>query len=734
MNRTACAAAFVVGLVVVGWVGYGYLGGSPLALTMTALIAAVYVAGATEMLRFQRATAALQRALADIPPQLADPAAWIATLPPTLRNAVRLRLEGERVALPGPTVTPYLIGLLVLLGMLGTFLGMVVTLNGAVVALESTTDLQTIRAALAAPVKGLGVAFGTSVAGVAASAMLGLITTLCRRARQQAAHLLDARIATALRPFSRAHQRDEGFKAMQQQARLLPELVDALGTLMAQLERRSGEAEQRLAAEQARFHREAREAYSELAAAVGRSLQASLSESARLAGETIKPVVDTTMAGIARETAALQARVADAVQAQLDGAGARFDSAVTRVTASWTAALEQHQRANAAVGAQIEAALGAHAERVDQHSAALLASVAQAHDALRGELATTAARLTDDTAALHARLAAGTERHLDGLATRFDAAVSAVSETWTRALAEHERSGSVLIERLDGALGAFAGRFDDRAGALLAEVAERSASLQAALASQEEARLAAQRAALAELAGSLQQRWAEAGADSEARQQRICQTLDDTARALVAETKAQASGTLAEVGALMERAAEAPRAAAEVIGELRKELSASVARDNELLAERSRIMETLRALLDAINHASTEQRSAIDALVASSAAALEQAGTRFGDTVATESSRMADAAGLLAGGAAEVASLGEAFQLALRLFGESNTQLMESLQRIEGALDKSMARSDEQLAYYVAQAREIIDLSIGSQQQIVDDLRRLSAPALAGGV
>lgn len=33
MNRTACAAAFVVGLVVVGWVGYGYLGGSPLALT-----------------------------------------------------------------------------------------------------------------------------------------------------------------------------------------------------------------------------------------------------------------------------------------------------------------------------------------------------------------------------------------------------------------------------------------------------------------------------------------------------------------------------------------------------------------------------------------------------------------------------------------------------------------------------------------------------------------------------
>jgi hypothetical protein len=36
---------------------------------------------------------------------------------------------------------------------------------------------------------------------------------------------------------------------------------------------------------------------------------------------------------------------------------------------------------------------------------------------------------------------------------------------------------------------------------------------------------------------------------------------------------------------------------------------------------------------------------------------------------------------------------------------------MAQLQRIESALGHSMARSDEQLAYYVAQAREIIDLT-----------------------
>jgi hypothetical protein len=40
-------------------------------------------------------------------------------------------------------------------------------------------------------------------------------------------------------------------------------------------------------------------------------------------------------------------------------------------------------------------------------------------------------------------------------------------------------------------------------------------------------------------------------------------------------------------------------------------------------------------------------------------------------------------------------------------------------------MDKSTARSDEQLAYYVAQAREIIDLSILSQKQVVEDLRQI---------
>ena len=56
---------------------------------------------------------------------------------------------------------------------------------------------------------------------------------------------------------------------------------------------------------------------------------------------------------------------------------------------------------------------------------------------------------------------------------------------------------------------------------------------------------------------------------------------------------------------------------------------------------------------------------------------------------------------------------------------------MQSLQRVEGAIGESLARSDEQLAYYVAQAREVIDLSISAQQGIVEDLRQLRNSARA---
>ena len=636
MNKSVSVAAFVVGLAVVFWVGRGYVGLSPLALGMTVLIAVVYMVGAMELVRFERATTALRRALSAIPAQLSHPGEWLRSVPLTLQTSVRLRIEGERVGLPGPVLTPYLVGLLVLLGMLGTFLGMVVTLNGAVIALETTTDLHSIRSALAAPVKGLGIAFGTSVAGVASSAMLGLISALCRRARLQSSQLLDQHIATTLHGFSRAHQRQQTLAALQAQAQAQPALMDTLQAMMAQMERQARELNTHMSTEQQRFYDDARGAYSALASAVDRSLKETLVDSARLAGQTIQPLVAETMAAIAGETAALQQRLGETVHAQLEGQSQRFDSAVSAVAERWSAALAQQESAHQTQNAALQAMLQGFSETAAQRSATLVEQVT--------------------------------------------ATVSA---------------------------------------------------LQSGLTAQETARQTAQAEALEGMVGTLTGAWQQAGEHARTQHEMLLGRMDDTARSLALSTQEQATRTIEQMSALMQTAAEAPRAAAEVIGELRHELSASIARDNASLAERARIMETLDGLLQAINHASTEQRAAIDTLVASSAAALERASAEFAQRIETDAVRVDDTSGQLAAAAIEVASLAEAFGLAVQVFGDANDALISRLEQIESALSKSATRSDEQLAYYVAQAREIIDLSLMSQQRIVEELQQLPARSLA---
>ncbi|MFZ2973560.1 MAG: DUF802 domain-containing protein [Ferribacterium limneticum] len=781
MNRNLSLFAFILGLFAVVWVAIGYIGGHMLAFSVSCIIAIVYVAGALEMRRFHANTTALATALRNIPDDIGHLGEWLQQVPAALQNAVRLRIEGERVALPGPGITPYLVGLLVLLGMLGTFLGMVVTLNGAVLALESTTDLQTIRSALAAPVKGLGVAFGTSVAGVATSAMLGLISALCRRDRLQVGQLLDSKIASVLRDFSLTYQRQETFKALQAQAQALPELVGKLDAMMSQMAEHSRQLGDQLLAGQQRFHEEAKGLYTGLAQSVDQSLKASLRDSATVAAETIQPVVTATMASIAGETRGLHDKLFGTVETQLAGIAGQFAQTVTTVSDTWTQALTRHEQATGTQHQHLQTALTAYADTFDQRATTLLASVESTQTRLQAEAAQQHAALAETTTAsqqqlaatlasqfdgvttrldqavsqvadtfgertqalltaidashaafaqtTHAQQAAITEQvssQLDGIAQRFDGAVQTVSETWTGALAKHEQASDRLTQALEQTQTSLADTFAQRTAALLADMRATQADWQRDWVTGEETRQASFTDALTAMAGKLETQWQQAGDATLAQQEKITQTLGETARDLVASHQRQAETTIAEVTRLMQTAAEAPKAAAEVISQLRHELSASMARDNSLLEERSRIMETLGALLDAINHASTEQRSAIDALVSSSADLLERAGSQFAAKVESEAGKLVDIGTSITGGALEVASLGEAFGIAVKLFAESNDKMMAALQRIEGGLTKSLTRSDEQLAYYVAQAREIIDLSIMSQKKMVDDLQRVA--------
>ncbi|WP_426284370.1 DUF802 domain-containing protein [Burkholderia ambifaria] len=997
---------FIAGLLAVCWIGVGYVASNPLAAAVTLLIGACYVAGAWELLRYRQATATLSRAVAGLtePPATLD--TWLDTLHPGLRGAVSARVEGARVALPGPSLTPYLVGLLVLLGMLGTLLGMVVTLKGTGAALESATDLDAIRASLIAPVKGLGFAFGTSIAGVATSAMLGLLSALVRRERVDAGQQLDAKIATTLRVHSSAHQRDESFRLLQRQADVMPALVDRLQTMMTTLEARSVALHDRQIESQQAFFDRTERAYAGLASNVGDALKESAAESARVAGAALQPVVAATMTGLAQEMAALRDTVTGAVQRQLDGLTDGFEKTTENVTAVWNRALDEQRRTGDAVAQQLQTTLGqftdtfaqrstdlldgvatrlestesrlsdawrdalARQEQVgetlagqqaqalgdaaatfERHSGAVLAAMRESHAGLQTQLAArdeerlsawnasltamatklgdewqragahsagrqqeicdALAQTTRDLTAqaatfeqrsndllstirdshtgLQSQLAARDEERLatwsasltematklgdewqragvhsagrqqeicdalaqttrdlttqaatfeqrsnellstirdshTGLQTQLAARDEERLATWSASLTEmatklgdewqragahsagrqqeicdalaqttrdlatqaatfEQRSNDLLStireshsglqsqlaardeERLatwnasltematklgdewqragvhsagrqqeicdalaqtTRDLTAQAATFEQRSNDLLSTIRDSHSGLQTQLAARDEARLSAWNDSLAAMAGALRDEWARTTEQAATRQQDICDTLTRTANDITAQAQVHASDTINEISRLVQAASEAPKAAADVVAELRQRLSDSMVRDTAMLEERSRLLATLETLLGAVNHASTEQRTAIDALVSTSADLLDRVGARFNDTVDAETRKLDAVAAQVTAGAVEVASLGDAFGAAVQIFGESNDKLLNHLQRIEAALEKSLARSDEQLEYYVAQAREVIDLSMMSQKQIVEDLQQIA--------
>ena len=883
MNKSVMTAIFATGLAAAGWVGWGFIGHSPLALAMTVMIAATYLLGAWELMRYRTATASLTRALDthQEPPALE---AWLESLDPALRHPVRQRIEGERVALPGPALTPYLVGLLVMLGMLGTFVGMVVTFHGAVFALEASGNLESIRNALAAPIKGLGLSFGTSVAGVATSAALGLLSALSRRERLQAVRQLDARIPTLFRAFSSAQRREDTLQALQAQAQALPLIADRLQAMMEGLERRHSQLNDQLLAQQQGFHKEASAAYTQLAQAVGASLQDSLSTSAQQATAAMRPVVEQAMATLAQESQRTHERLREHTSQQLQNLSAQWEGTARKVADTWARALDQQTNTQGALATQFEGALQTLTQAFDDRSKSLVdslhASAAQQQAAqaevdqrrLQGwehtmqdmarNLAAEWQRAGTHTLTQQQEVGQALERtaqqmdrqlqattqafaqQAEALVTTLQATVAeahaaqrsadaqrladwtqsmrqmaqTISGEWqsagTQTAEQHQATSAALAQaaqQIEHRLQTANSAFEQRSEALLAALQATAADAQQAQRDADTQRLADWSQSLENLAHTLSAEWQRAATQTVEQQRVLVQTLEETATQVSQQLNAQVERTLGSTTALMEQsdallrtridteaqwvqaqgqrmealtqvwrdelvalrdaeavrgqaavdrletlqaavaehlatlgaaleapltrllqtASDVPQAAAEVITQLRQEMTRLGERDNLALAERTAMTHQLGTLLQSVNDAAVQQRAAIDALVGSAAQVLEQAGQQFAQALGAQADKVDEVAAQVAASAIELSSLGESFQHGVGLFSASNDKLVESLQGMEGALRESMGRSDEQLAYYVAQAREVIDLSISAQQGIVEDLRRLHGRATA---
>jgi hypothetical protein len=684
MTRILFLTAALLGAAAILWIGSGFAGSNTLALAVTAVIGCVYLIGIFELLQFRWATSTLSQALGALPARPTRESGvldgWLERLHPSLRNTVRLRIEGERVGLPAPVFTPYLVGLLVMLGLLGTFAGLVDTLKGAVAALQGTTELEAIRAGLAAPIEGLGVAFGTSVAGVAASAMLGLSSTLSRRERLLATARLDADIATVFRNFTLSHNRLETYRALQAQAEILPDLAEKLGAMAQRLERTGENLSERLLAGQERLHQAVQGVFTELAASVDASLRENLADSGRQAGESLLPAVREAIAGISAEARQTHQHVTATAREQFETLAGRLTQTSEEIAGALRGGLSAQERTNEALVAGMASAFEAFNGRFESASTAMLESFDGA------------------TAAWVERQAAGDRERL---AQWSDALTGAAAE-----LAENARSDST---------------------ALLSEIGALLASTEALVTARrgaEDSWLAAHGERMAELSRVVR---AELTALRES-EERLATAAVERLAGLEAAAAAHLSGLgqalEAPMNRLIQTASETPRAAAEVIAQLRQQISNNIERDNALLEERDRLMERIDSLVGSLERSAGGQLEAMEEVVRSSGTLLKEIGFEFSGHVDAEAARLSEIAAVFAGNAAEIASLGDTFSYAVKLFNSSNESLMESLAGIGDSLKEATARSDEQMGYYVAQAREIIDQSMLSQQEVIEELRQ----------
>ena len=118
----------------------------------------------------------------------------------SILNSIAVRLDEAR------ELSRYMTGLLIFLGLLGTFWGLIATvgsvgqvLEGLQVQGDAGTMLDSLKEGLAAPLSGMGIAFSSSLFGLAGSLILGFLDLQMSQAQNRFYTELEDWLATTVR-------------------------------------------------------------------------------------------------------------------------------------------------------------------------------------------------------------------------------------------------------------------------------------------------------------------------------------------------------------------------------------------------------------------------------------------------------------------------------------------------------------------------------------------------------
>ena len=373
----------------------------------------------------------------------------------------------------------------------------------------------------------------------------------------------------------------------------------------------------------------------------------------KLAGDN-QQALAAAAAALERQSAALVQAVSQshadlqaALMARDEQRLAAWNASLGSVSASLRQEWEQAAAQTAGRQQEICDALALTAQRISDHTQL------QAGETIAeiSRLVQAAADAPKAAAALQAELAARDQDRLQAWTASLENMTAALRQEWQQAGAEAASRQREICDALSLAAQNISEQARTQASGTLAEInrlvdaaadAPKAAlALQDELAARDRERLDAWSGSLAEMTAALRQEWQQAGADAASRQREICDALALAAQRISEQTQAQASGTLAEINRLVDAAADAPKAALALQGEL-------AARDRERLDAWSGSLAEMAAALrqewqQAGADAASRQREICDALLLAAQDISEQGRAQASGTLA-EINRLVDAA------------------------------------------------------------------------------------------
>lgn len=490
-----------LGAAIIARAAWGYGAEDPVATLLVSLVGLGFAVGIFEQWRRLTGLTELSSQINGLPRPATE--ALLAAPPSRLANAFAAVRAGRPLPAPEPGVTPYLLGMLIMMGILGTFLGLVQTMAGARALMHDAPDTESLRAGLALPLSGLGRAFGTSVAGVGSSICLGLAALVVRRQATRLREITSSYAATELAAFTPQGRQIALLETLARQGSALPEAAGSLSQVserLVRLESAVAQGARQTASQVAQSITQAAQAVGErfsadLSAALGR-VEGVASTLAHTATEAAARVVgshmgrlESTLAAHAQERAAME-------KAHIDQRAAAEKAHLIAVGESLAAAVRQlgeveRARAEALHGSlqQQRDALVAEARRAAEREDERLTRVRLDAQALIGRLEALAVAQREAEAELLTRVGEEAGRQTEAIRSqavdlleeirklghRVDALDAGRSEARAAAEAAAEARHLGMAERLAGMEAQRLARLEQTQGALVErlEVQER---------------------------------------------------------------------------------------------------------------------------------------------------------------------------------------------------------------------------------------------------------------------